>query len=199
MDMGYVSVLIVKDMSRLGSDYLQVGYYTETYFPDRSIRFIAINDCVDSADGENELAPFRNVMNEMYARDISRKVRSAHRIRGNLGEPLGQPPFGYMKGGLSSQVQHFVESNFIGRFPAKAFPWSEIKDSNEPADVFFGKCRYFTALWNKLADQTICVLVCRSFPRRSWMRIKHINPQVLFHLFAFCKFGALVKGNTTNR
>ena len=95
--MGYVSVLIVKDMSRLGSDYLQVGYYTETYFPDRSIRFIAINDCVDSADGENELAPFRNVMNEMYARDISRKVRSAHRIRGTLGEPLGQPPFGYMK------------------------------------------------------------------------------------------------------
>ena len=84
-------------MSRLGRDYLQVGYYTETYFPDRSIRFIAINDCVDSADGENELAPFRNVMNEMYARDISRKVRSAHRIRGNLGEPLGQPPFGYMK------------------------------------------------------------------------------------------------------
>ena len=79
MDMGYVSVLIVKDMSRLGSDYLQVGYYTETYFPDRSIRFIAINDCVDSADGENELAPFRNVMNEMYARDISRKVRSARR------------------------------------------------------------------------------------------------------------------------
>ena len=77
--MGYVSVLIVKDMSRLGSDYLQVGYYTETYFPDRSIRFIAINDCVDSADGENELAPFRNVMNEMYARDISRKVRSARR------------------------------------------------------------------------------------------------------------------------
>lgn len=79
MDMGYVSVLIVKDMSRLGSDYQQVGYYTETYFPDQSIRFIAINDCVDSADGENELAPFRNVMNEMYARDISRKVRSARR------------------------------------------------------------------------------------------------------------------------
>ena len=97
MDMGYVTTLIVKDMSRLGRDYLQVGYYTDTYFPDRNIRFIAVNDCVDSADGENELAPFRNVMNEMYARDISRKVRSAHRIRGNLGEPLGQPPFGYIK------------------------------------------------------------------------------------------------------
>jgi site-specific DNA recombinase len=97
IEMGYVAVLIVKDMSRLGRDYLQVGYYTDTYFPDRNIRFIAINDCVDSSDGENELAPFRNVMNEMYARDISRKVRSAHRIRGNSGEPLSQPPYGYLK------------------------------------------------------------------------------------------------------
>ena len=97
MDMGYISVVIVKDMSRLGRDYLQVGYYTDSYFPDRNIRFIAVNDCVDSADGENELAPFRNVMNEMYARDISRKVRSSHRIRGNAGEPLSQPPYGYLK------------------------------------------------------------------------------------------------------
>ena len=97
IDLGYVSTVIVKDMSRLGRDYLQVGYYTDTYFPDRNIRFIAINDCVDSADGENELAPFRNVMNEMYARDISRKIRSSHRLRGNAGEPLSQPPYGYLK------------------------------------------------------------------------------------------------------
>ena len=54
--------LTQEDMSRLGRDYLQVGYYTDSYFPDHSIRFIAINDCVDSDDGENELAPFRNVM-----------------------------------------------------------------------------------------------------------------------------------------
>ena len=97
IDLGYISVVIVKDMSRLGRDYLQVGFYTDTYFPDRNIRFIAVNDCVDSEDGENELAPFRNVMNEMYARDISRKVRSSHRLRGNMGEPLSQPPYGYMK------------------------------------------------------------------------------------------------------
>ena len=97
IEMGYVSTVIVKDMSRLGRDYLQVGYYTDTYFPDRNIRFIAINDCVDSDDGENELAPFRNVMNEMYARDISRKVSSSHRLRGNAGEPLSQPPYGYLK------------------------------------------------------------------------------------------------------
>lgn len=102
--MGYVSAIIVKDMSRLGRDYLQVGYYTDTFFPDHNIRFIAINDCVDSDDGENELAPFRNVMNEMYARDISRKVRSSHRLRGNAGEPLSQPPYGYMKSPENKKV-----------------------------------------------------------------------------------------------
>lgn len=97
IEAGYITTIIVKDMSRLGRDYLQVGYYTDDYFPEKNVRFIAVNDCVDSADGENELAPFRNVMNEMYARDISRKVRSSHRIRGNAGEPLSQPPYGYMK------------------------------------------------------------------------------------------------------
>ncbi|NLB55970.1 MAG: recombinase family protein [Lentisphaerae bacterium] len=97
IEMDYVTAIIVKDMSRLGRDYLQVGYYTDSYFPDRNIRFIAVNDCVDSNDGENELPPFRNVMNEMYARDICRKVRSSHRLRGNAGEPLSQPPYGYLK------------------------------------------------------------------------------------------------------
>ena len=64
--------LTQEDISRLGRDYLGVGYYTDTFFPEHNIRFIAVNDCVDSDDGENELAPFRNVMNEIYARDISR-------------------------------------------------------------------------------------------------------------------------------
>lgn len=103
VEMGYVTAVIVKDMSRLGRDYLGVGYYTDTFFPEHNIRFIAVNDCVDSDDGENELAPFRNVMNEMYARDISRKVRSAHRIRGNSGEPLGQLPYGYRKDPLNKK------------------------------------------------------------------------------------------------
>lgn len=97
IEMGYISVVMVKDLSRLGRDYVSVGHYTDNYFPEHNIRFIAVNDMVDSDDGENEIAPFKNIMNEMYARDISRKIRSSNRIRGNLGEPLAQPPYGYMK------------------------------------------------------------------------------------------------------
>ena len=97
IESGYIEAVLVKDMSRLGRDYLQVGYYTDKFFPEHDIRFMAINDGVDSAQGENEFAPFRNIMNEWYARDISRKVRSAHRLRGNAGEPLSLPLYGYMK------------------------------------------------------------------------------------------------------
>ncbi len=97
IEMGYVNTVMVKDLSRLGRDYVSVGHYTDNFFPEHNIRFIAVNDLVDSNEGDNEIAPFKNIMNEMYARDISRKVRSSHRIRGNLGEPLSQPPYGYMK------------------------------------------------------------------------------------------------------
>ena len=97
IEKGIISTVVVKDMSRLGREYLQVGYYTEQYFPDKDIRFIAINDGVDSLSGDDDMAPFRNVMNELYAKDISKKVRSSRRLRGNAGEPLSQPPYGYTK------------------------------------------------------------------------------------------------------
>ena len=98
VEMGYVSTIIVKDMSRFGREYLQVGYYTEHYFPEKNVRFIAVNDSVDSANEEdNDFTPLRNFMNELYAKDISRKVKSAHRVKGMAGEPLSQPPYGYMK------------------------------------------------------------------------------------------------------
>lgn len=97
IDTGYISTVMVKDLSRLGRDYVSVGQYTDIYFPEHNVRFIAVNDMVDSADGENELAPFKNIMNEMYARDISRKCRSSQRLRGSMGVPLSQPPYGYRK------------------------------------------------------------------------------------------------------
>ena len=97
IEMGYIGTVMVKDLSRLGRDYVSVGHYTDSYFPDHNIRFIAVNDGIDSDEGESEIAPFKNILNEMYARDISKKVRSSHRLRGNAGEPLSQPPYGYMK------------------------------------------------------------------------------------------------------
>ncbi len=97
IEAGFVTAVMVKDLSRLGRDYVSVGHYTDTYFPDHNVRFIAVNDGIDSDEGENEIAPFKNILNEMYARDISKKIRSSHRLRGNSGEPLSQPPYGYMK------------------------------------------------------------------------------------------------------
>ena len=97
VELGYISAVIVKDLSRVGRRYDMVGYYTDTYFPDMDVRFIAINDNVDSDEGENEIAPFKNIINEYYARDISKKCKSSYRIRGNSGEPLAPPPYGYIK------------------------------------------------------------------------------------------------------
>ena len=97
IEMGFIYAVIVKDLSRLGRDYVSVGNYTDVYFPDHNIRFIAVNDGIDSEEGESEIAPFKNILNEMYARDISKKIRSSHRLRGSMGEPLSQPPYGYMK------------------------------------------------------------------------------------------------------
>ena len=94
---GRIGAVLVKDLSRLGRDYVGMGYCIEELFPTYGVRFIAMTDGVDSNEGMNDIIPFKNIMNEMYAKDISKKVRSAHKIRGQLGIPLGQPPYGYIK------------------------------------------------------------------------------------------------------
>ena len=95
---GKVRTVIVKDMSRMGRDYLKVGYYTESFFAERDIRYIAINDGVDSDKGDNDFTPFRNLFNDFYARDTSKKIRAVMRAKGNAGEHLcTNPPYGYMK------------------------------------------------------------------------------------------------------
>lgn len=95
---GMVAVICVKDLSRLGRDYLQTGYYTEVVFPENHTRFIAINDNVDSEKDDNEFAPFKNIINEWYAKDCSRKVRSAFRTKALSGEYTGgYPAYGYCK------------------------------------------------------------------------------------------------------
>ena len=98
IEAGKVGIVLVKDLSRVGRDYLRVGFYTEVTFPQNGVRFIAVNNGVDSANqSENDFTPFLNIMNEWYARDISKKRRISNKIKGNAGEPMGQPPYGYIK------------------------------------------------------------------------------------------------------
>ena len=99
IEAGEVSTLIVKDASRLGREYLQVGYYMEIYFPQKNVRFIAVNDGVDSAvESSNDFNPIRNWANELHAKDTSRKVRAVKKLQAERGEWLGgRPPYGYRK------------------------------------------------------------------------------------------------------
>ena len=99
VDEGRVGTIIVKDMSRLGRDYLKVGMYTEMIFPNADVRFIAVNNGVDSANqAENDMTPFINIFNEFYAKDTSRKIRAVFNAKGKAGKPLcTNPPYGYVK------------------------------------------------------------------------------------------------------
>ena len=96
---GRIGTIIVKDMSRLGRDYLKVGYYTEVLFPGSDIRFIAINNNVDSANQQDsDFTPFLNIINEWYAKDTSKKIRAVFKSKGQSGKPLcTNPPYGYIK------------------------------------------------------------------------------------------------------
>lgn len=96
---GRVGTVIVKDMSRLGRDYLKVGYYTEVVFPGADVRFIAINNGVDSANQQDsDFTPFLNIINEWYAKDTSKKIRAVFKAKGESGKPLcTNPPYGYLK------------------------------------------------------------------------------------------------------
>ena len=97
LEQGKAAAVFVKDLSRLGRNYIEVGRLTEQFFPNHDIRLVAVSDNIDTAEGENELAPIRNLFNEWYARDISKKRRISNKIKGNAGEPMGQPPYGYIK------------------------------------------------------------------------------------------------------
>lgn len=96
---GDIGTVIVKDMSRVGRDYLQVGFYTEVFFREKGVRFIAVSNGVDSTNNtSSEFAPFLNIMNEWYLRDCSRKITAVLRAKGKEGKPItSNPPYGYVK------------------------------------------------------------------------------------------------------
>jgi Site-specific recombinases, DNA invertase Pin homologs len=95
---GYISVVLTKDLSRLGRNYVMTGQYTDFFFLEHGIRYVAVNDIYDSAKDDNNIAPFKNILNEMYAKDISKKVRSVRQMSAKQGKFMGsKPPFGYVK------------------------------------------------------------------------------------------------------
>lgn len=97
IEKGFVDTVLIKDLSRLGRDYISAGEYTEIYFPSKGVRCVSVTEAYDSMDGDDML-PFRNILNEMYARDISRKIRAALAARMNKGDFIGPfAPFGYKR------------------------------------------------------------------------------------------------------
>ncbi len=96
IDHGRINLVITKDLSRLGRDYIQTGYYTDIYFSKKKVRYIAVNDGVDTSREDNDIAPFKNILNDLYAKDLSRKVKSAKRQRACSGFYISaQPPYGF--------------------------------------------------------------------------------------------------------
>ncbi len=85
IDSGKVNLVVTKDLSRLGRDYIQTGYYTDVYFSRKRVRYIAMNDGIDTSGDNSDIAPFKNTLNDIYARNLSRKVKAAKRQRAYKG------------------------------------------------------------------------------------------------------------------
>ena len=93
-------MIVTKDLSRLGRNYVQSGLYIETYFPEHEVRYVSVTDGIDTfeaSNGNNDIAPFKSILNEMYAKDTSKKINSVLQSKRNLGEYLGTAPYGYKK------------------------------------------------------------------------------------------------------
>ena len=97
LEKGGIGAVMVKDLSRLARDHIRADSLLEEFFPEHDIRFLSVSEGIDTAQGEDEFAPFRNLMNEWYARDISKKRKLTNIVKGNAGEPLSLPPYGYQK------------------------------------------------------------------------------------------------------
>ena len=112
MENGRIATLITKDQSRLGREYIQTGQYMEILFPELGVRYIAINDGYDSAKNDNEMMPFRNLFNDWFARDTSKKIKAVFRAKGQSGKPLAScPPYGYKKSEQDKNVWEIDEES----------------------------------------------------------------------------------------
>ena len=119
-----IGVLLAKDMSRIGRNYLKVGFYTEILFPKHNVRFIAINSGVDSANQmDNDFTPFLNIINEFYVKDSSKKVKASMKQKGESGEYLTtNPPYGYMKD-PDNPKKHWIIDDEAAAVVRQIFAW----------------------------------------------------------------------------
>ena len=148
---GKIGTVIVKDLSRLGREYLQTGYYTEMFFPQYNVRFIAINDNVDSDEGDNDFAPFKNLINEFYAKDISNKIKSALRTKALKGELVtGATPYGYSKDEndrtrlVPNENAEYVRMMY--RWALEGYSCNEIATKMTRLGVLIPKAAYYTQI-----------------------------------------------------
>lgn len=129
---GEIRLVLTKDLSRLGRDYIRTGEYTELFFPSHQVRFIAVGDGYDSAFSSPDLIPFRNVVNEMYARDISRKIRAALQVRMAEGSYVGNfAPYGYETAG--DRFRHLVPDPDAA--PVVSFLFEEAASGELPSQL----------------------------------------------------------------
>lgn len=148
IESGEVATLIVKDMSRLGREYLEVGRLTEIVFPSYGVRFIAMNDGVDSLYGDNEFTPFKNIINEWYAKDCSKKGKASARIKAESGARVAsRPPFGYQKDPIDPKrkiipdeetapiVQRIFSLCMSGKGPSQIA--NQLKEEQIPIPAYF--------------------------------------------------------------
>lgn len=132
MEQHRFDIVLVKDLSRLGRDYIQTGRYLELVFPEHGVRLIAVGDGIDTARADTDLAPFRNVMNEMYARDISRKIRGALHAKMQAGKFIGHfAPYGYQKD--PKDKNHLVPDERAAATVRQIFVWAAA--GKRPAEI----------------------------------------------------------------
>lgn len=176
VEAGEIRTVVVKDMSRVGRDYLQTGFYTEILFREKGVRFIAISNNIDSNDaGSNEFAPFLNIMNEWYVRDCSRKIKTVVRAKGMSGKPLtSQPPYGYLKdeNGMfvidpetAPVVRQIYALNLAGTGPTQIARILTEQEIPTPGTLEYWRSgttrRYYPGYECKWATNTVCHILER--------------------------------------
>ncbi len=164
IEKGLIEVVIVKDLSRLGRNYLKTGYYLEEYFPSKNVKFIAINDNYDSSTDDNEFAPFKNIMNEYYAKDISKKIKTTHHMNQKKGMiPTGKLPlYGYLYDQnrnrvvdpYASEVVKRIFNEFIKGYPTRTIATNLTKDKiYNPGYYMYLKYKYNPTKYHSCSEK----------------------------------------------